>query len=174
MDWASASIGLGGLLVAGLSVWLTHRERSSPYRHRLYNLQLDGLHEILPALDEWHRVSQSFILEQPRLRLNDETRPILRERTQEAMLDYYRHLRKWQVFLPATLGEALGNFQGTFNAISAIPGFTKGYDPELVNTADPGMALAVAFQNVTRAARQIVGVEPLSQETLRLIGQPEA
>ncbi len=48
----SATVGLGGLSLAGLSLWLNHRSRTSQLRQKLYEEQLKVYPEVLSVLED--------------------------------------------------------------------------------------------------------------------------
>ena len=61
-------------------------------------------------------------------------------------------------------------FMKVFYGVSAVPGFEDQYPADIVHSKDPAMLLSDAFSKVVATARQGLGTEPLTQETLRLIG----
>ena len=170
MDWGSFIIGFGGLAVAGLSVYLSYKARTSPYREMLYSRQLEGYAEVIDALTRFYVTAQSSLAAQG-FRLDDKTRPILRAETMDEHVAFYHKHQKWAIFLPREMNDALSAFINTFNAISAPPKVAQLYPREMVNANDPGGLLGHAYSRVVEAARKGLGTEPLSQETLKLIGK---
>jgi hypothetical protein len=67
--------------------------------------------------------------------------------------------------------ERISSFTKVLGAISAPDQIANQYPTELVNSTDPGMELGKAYSNVVAAARHGLGVEPLSKELLKLIGE---
>ena len=49
-DWASLIVGLGGLAVAIITIYLSYKERTSSYRKRLYSRQLEVYAEVMNHL----------------------------------------------------------------------------------------------------------------------------
>src|SRR6266496_2140659 len=54
VEWSSALVGIGGLVVAGLSLYYGYKARTSPYRERLYDRRLDAYGEMIRRLGELH------------------------------------------------------------------------------------------------------------------------
>ncbi len=170
MDWGPFIIGFGGLVVAGLSIYLSYRARTSPYRRMLYSKQLEGYAEVVDALTEFYITAQSFIVAQG-CQLDHKTRPTLRLQSIDKNQAFHRKHQKWVIFLPREMNDALSAFVKLFNGISAPPDIVRQYSRETVNSNDPGGVLGDAYTKVIEVARKGVGTEPLSQETLKLIGK---
>jgi len=171
MDWEAFVIGLGGLIVAGLSVYLSYKSRISPYREMLYSKQLEGYAEVVYALSDFYTATLAFITVQKNCRLDDNTRFELRRITVNENQALYRKQQKWAIFLPKEMSDRLSDFVKLFNGISAFPEVAYQYPKEIVYANDPGLLLANAYTKVIEAARKGLGTEPLSQETLRLFGE---
>jgi hypothetical protein len=170
MECESLVIGLGGLVVAALTIYLSYKARTSPYREMLYSRQLEGYADVVGALTEFYIAGLNFIVRQGH-RLGDDTRPKLRLATLGVSLAFHSKHQKWAIFLPKDMNEALGRFVQLFNAVSAHPQAAHQYPSEIVYANDPGGLLAEAYAKVVAAARKGLGTEPLSEETLRIIGQ---
>lgn len=54
-------VGVGGLIVAGLSLVLNYLTRISHFRQAIYGKQMDGYTEVVQALNEWYYFALSFI-----------------------------------------------------------------------------------------------------------------
>ncbi len=63
MDWASAAIGLGGIVVAAMGLLFTYRTRLSPYQQTLYERQLDAASSVLSSLGRYHDKVRRFLLD---------------------------------------------------------------------------------------------------------------
>ena len=176
MDLGSIAIGIGGLLVAAFSVYLTYRGRASPYQGKLYSKQLSGLAEVFHAVTALYDAAQHSIVElglssRKSLCLDDETRPQLRLRTQQQRQALHNKWEEWAIFLPNEINEALNSFIDLLNGISVHPTVAWQYPAHFVNAEDPGGLLQTVYENVVRKARKCLGTEPLSQQTLKLIGR---
>jgi hypothetical protein len=171
VDVASALIGVGGLGVAALTVVLSYRERRAGFRQALYDRQVSAVAELLPVLSKWDTEAVGYIMRQRTFPiLTDENRNGMRAAVQEYAADFYSVLGKHAVVLPQHLLDAISAYQQVFNALSAPPEVVSQYDEKLVRSDDPQMALSVAYQRVVAAARLVVGTEPLSAQTAKLLG----
>ncbi len=168
MDLGGFIIGFGGLVVASLSIYLSYKARTSPYREMLYSKQLEGYTEVVYTLTDFYIAAQSFIAAHGH-RLDDSTRPMLRLQTiNKNQVFHYKH-QKWAIFLPKEMNDRLSAFVKLFNGVSAPPEAVQQYPKEIVNASDPGGLLGDAFIKVIETVRKGLGTEPLSQETLKLI-----
>lgn len=170
MDWGSFIIGAGGLVVGGMSTWLSYKSRSSPYQEKIYSTQHEGYTEVVGTLIEFHNAAQYHIILQGG-RLTDATRPKLRLETKELNAGFGRVHQKWAIFLPEEVNRALADFITVFNGISAHPEVAGRYPKETVYARDPGGLLGDAYSRVIAVIRKRLGTDPLSQETLKLIGK---
>jgi hypothetical protein len=170
MNYGSFIIGFGGLVIAGLSIYLNYKARTSHYREMIYSKQIEGYDEIVNALTEFYLTTLSFIASQG-FRLDDTTRPILRSQTMEKNRAFHRKHREWVIFLPNEINKALFAFVKLFNGISVHPAVKHQYPREIVNAEDPALLLGDAYSEVIDVVRACLGTEPLSQETRKLIGK---
>lgn len=170
MEWMSGAIGIGGLLVAALSVYLTYRSRTSSYRERLYETQLEAVSSVHAAFVDYYSIAQDFITSQG-LRLNEDGRVLFREFIFENAEPFYKARQKWSLFLPTNVNDSLSADASILNAISAPPSVANQYPSNLVNSHDPGGELSKAYVVVVSEMRKCLGTDPLSAETLRLIGE---
>jgi hypothetical protein len=155
MEWTSAIVGLGGLAVAALSVYLNYRPRST-YQERVYDRQLDAYGQIVRRLGQLHDEAMS-VLAHDQGRLDDDKYELLRTRTREQASAFFEAYRDHSVFLTAAISDPIRQYLRTFRALSA--------------NDRPDLALNDAFDKVATAASQSLGVEPLSLETAALFGQ---
>jgi len=138
MDW-SAIVGVGGLALGGLAVVLSYRERTSGYRHALYERQVNALAELIPALTDIEKLAQRYILSAGG-RLTEENRNGMRAATITQWRNFYGILNKHGV-LPQYFLDTVSRFQDVFNALPPAPDAAHLYEDELVNSKDPGMDL---------------------------------
>ncbi|HEX9871741.1 MAG TPA: hypothetical protein VGC99_24705 [Candidatus Tectomicrobia bacterium] len=171
MDGGSLVIGLGGLIVGGLSTYLSYKSRTSPYQEKIYSKQLEGYTEVVAALTEFYNAAQNFIIIQPNVRLDDATRPKLRMETKGYNAAFGRVWQKWAIFFPKEINDSFSDFIKVFNGISAHPDIVRQYPKEVVYASDPGGLLGDAYSRVIAVIRKRLGTDPLSQETLKLIGR---
>jgi|SRR5215213_1843837 len=175
MDLPSAIVGVGGLMVAALSVWLNYKSRSSVHREYLYQKQTDAYVALMNALNPLHNQCQHFIALN-KFRLNSETRLQFRlAMSRGEISEFYKEFslqhQRGALFLPSYVQEEISAFVRVLNAVSAPDDIANQYPHELVNSNDPGMELSKAYSRVVSATRRGLGVEPLSSEILKLIGE---
>ncbi len=162
-------IGFGGLVIAGLSLYLRHKERTSLYREKIYTKQLDAYSEVFSTLSELYQITQSYIISMGG-KLNDETRPQLRVYTEKEFDTFKRKGQKWSIFLPSGVNNKIYKFVKLYHAISAPKEVVQQYPERIVNSEDPGMILSDAYSEIVLVFRKGVGTEPLSQEAFNLMG----
>jgi hypothetical protein len=172
MDWGSFSLGLGGLSVGALSLWLNYRERTQKLREALYAKHAEAFAEIMPRLADVHMQAQSFIIMQGGI-LNDATRPEMRRNIVKVTGLYQAALQRWYIFLPDAVISQLEMFQKVLNGISSPDPTSTLYPPEHIYSKDPGLLLGKAYTAVIAAMRKSLGVEQLTAQTLKLIGEPK-
>jgi hypothetical protein len=172
---AAAIAALGGILIAALSLWLNYKGRGAPQRQIFYQKQVDAYVAVMNALNTLHNACQEFIAVNG-FRLNRESRLKMRlamsnGEISAAYRDFHLQHQTWALFLPSSMHERISSFTKVLAAISAPDEIANQYPTELVNSHDPGMELGKAYSNVVSAARHGLGVEPLSKEILKLIGE---
>jgi hypothetical protein len=172
MDWGSFSLGFGGLSVGALSLWLNYRERTQKLREALYTKHAEAFTEIMPRLADVHMEAQRFIAMQG-CTLDSKTRPELRLNIANVASAYREALQRWYVFLPEAVISQLESFQKVLNGISSLDPNSRLYPPEYINSKDPGLLLGQAYTAVITAMRKSLGVEQLTAQTLKLIGEPK-
>ncbi len=170
MDWAAASIGLGGLALAALTVYLDYKKRIAPYRELLYAKQIEGYAQVINALNDWFDSAQDCIAVRG-CRLDDSSRVELRKETVAQNMAFHTVYRSWALYLPKAVDVQISAFVKVFNAISAPPDVARQYPADQVYAKDPGMLLANAYTGVFQSMRKSMGTEPLTQATLKIVGQ---
>jgi hypothetical protein len=174
VEWIAALVSTGSLVVAGLSVWLAMKDRGAPHRQHLYEKQVEAFDEVHVALNTLVEACQSFIMDKG-FRLDGPSRVQLRrELSQGSIADRYQAYllsrRRWALFLPASVQEALAHFDHVLMGISAPDEWAHHYSHELVHANDPQMTLSDAQTRITAALREGLGVEPLSKEIMQVVG----
>ncbi len=173
MDWAGVVVGLGGLGVAALTLWLTYRERTKWYRERVYDQQLDACLAICRVSAEvnagvWSAAFQAALA---------------RTAKTEIPTDRWAHMdkhsarlvtlqRRWAPILPDATSAALISFQNATSHFRGMHDLAPIAFPEPDSDESQGSMTEVDsnFAALLQAARTDLGVKRLSDETLRLIG----
>lgn len=174
VEWLAALVSVGSLGVAGLSVWLAMRNRGAAHRQHLYEKQVDAFDEVHIALNALAQACQGFIGDRG-FRLDSVSRVELRvELSQGSMADAYHNFgrvcRRWALFLPASAQAAIADFNKVLMGISAPDEVAHQYPQSVVHSDDPQMILSDAQGRVTAALRDSLGVDPLSDEIMQLVG----
>ena len=175
MEWPSTIAALGGLIIAAFSLWLNYKSRVSSHRELFYEKQIEAFVAVMNALNPLYNACQDFIVLNG-FRLNSHTRLEFRLAMGNGDIsgirrEFYQQHQKWGLFLPAYMEDQISHFIKVLNAISAPDDIANQYPPELVNSRDPGLELSKAYSDVISAARRGLGVEPLSKEILKLMGE---
>jgi len=165
-------VGVGGLVLVGLSQYLNHRERVAGLRHRLWDLQMEACVGVVGALDGWYEAGMDYILAN-KSRLNRETRNGMRVACREQQKVFADRLATSALVLPRRVIAEINSFIQVFNALSVLPEVEDMYDKNLVYCDDPGAVLAKVRASVVDAARSAVGTDRLSAELSRLVGAPK-
>ena len=174
MDAGAIFVSIGSLFVAGLSLWLAHKERSSEHRQHMYERQAEAFADVLDALHPLYNSVQQYLV--PHMAgMDAAARVAFRKalytgdlwRLQMGFAMKHQHSA---VFMPSSVHVALNGFTRTLNGLSAPPGMEGQYPEELVDSRDPQGDLGKAYEQVLQSARHALGVEPLSREILKLVG----
>jgi hypothetical protein len=173
IEWG-AVVGIGGLLLAGFTTWLSYRERSKWYRERLYDRQLDGCLALYGSASDVYSAVLGGMLVVVLAELEKEPPPDdawkAATKTRGAML---KLRRRWDVLLPDSV-TALAT--GFYDAATRVVGHPSSLGP---GAAKPDVseesrdAMVEAFQGLVRSIRDSIGVDPLSRANLKLIGSPD-
>jgi hypothetical protein len=181
MPWISGAIALGGLAVAALSQWIVYRERTAAYRLRLYDKQLEALQELSVVLTSHYQallnlLTRELIGKGGAVPLSDEAKMRIRDDTAAAHNKIGDVESKWQVVLPDLVKNAIAHYRTITAAATAFTAVAEGYEKdglaEVVHHNDPSMPVAKAYEAVAQAMRRTVGTDPLSTESLRMMGRP--
>ncbi len=172
----SALLGLGGLAVAALSLWLSYRLRSSRFQEVLYGRRVEAAIELAQGLGALHTSAQAYIhqnLPQQRTTkkepwFSEAERMGLRNHLLEEDVRFFQVWQKWSVILPDVVGQKIKAYVMTLNGISAPQG-SKLYPMELVNASDPGMVLGDAYLETLQSLRSSLAIAPLEKGIAALL-----
>ncbi len=157
--------------MAGLSLWLNYKSQTAPYRELLYRQQFDGYAELAEKLASAYDTAALFLAEH-RWHLDDTTRPQFATQVEPHVRTLYLQGFRYAVFMPKKVADGIFHFVNLLLALSASKETAGRYPSEVVYADDHGKVLQDAFEKVIEATREALGTEPLSQETLRMIGGP--
>jgi hypothetical protein len=140
----SSLIGLVGILVAALSVYLNYKGRHNQFRQVVYSKQMDAQHLLAFGLDfrEGPGDRKQFCAA-----LRDEH-------------DQFRdRVNRWLIVMPSKVKAALDNFDAMLTAIGTPEG-----------AGDPPADLAKAYERVVNCVRHHLAVDSLTLGMLREMG----
>ena len=157
----SSAVGLGGALVAGLSVYVAYRGRHNQFRQVVYTRQMDACFDIAGAMADLYTAAQTLI-EVGNSRLSGEDargrfRAVLRGEHERFAGAVNRSL----VVLPSRVKAAADGFHDAVLALA---------DPGGTPPADPGAALAEAYQRAINSIRHHLAVDSLTTGLLDEMG----
>ena len=155
----SSTVGLIGILVAGLSVYLNYKGRHNQFRQVVYSKQMDAYFEITGAIATLHAAAQHLLA----FGLDFQDGPDARTRFHAALRDEHDQFRDrvnyWLIVLPSKVKAALDQFEATLTAV-ATPG----------DAQDPAAGLATAYERVVNCVRHHLAVDSLTLGMLHEMG----
>lgn len=165
MDWASAAIGLGGIVVAAMGLLFTYRTCLSPYQQTLYERQLDAASSVLSSLGRYHEKVRRFLLDP---HAAGATWADLDRYTADVSAEFFGAFRQSSIILPASVTESINACLEVLRGLgehseARIRDASRGND-------DPGTRLAAAYSVVVSAARQGLRTKALSDRALGSLG----
>ncbi len=170
MNWESFIIGLGGLLLGAFTSYLAYLsrkdERTSYYRQALYEKQFDKCiiiaemaHEIKTTLGEIFN-------------LKDEKLAYLKKEKMDEVYksenEYYLQHRQSLILFPAETSIAINSFGFVANRIRKMYSSQKPVEDTKLEEALQDLKLK--YKSLVVEIRMVIGTDPLSKETLKLLG----
>lgn len=168
-DSGQTLVGLGGPLVAGLTVWLGHRERTKELRQRLFDARVEASLAIAvaawklfdAAMDDAETVEYGGARSQA---WGGDWAHSFRE-----ALAFREQVKRFPVLLDAPTTEALSKFETAAARVSGYP-YPWGHDPD--TSSESIEAMRLTYEALIEALREMLGVDLLGQKTLRMLGKP--
>jgi len=155
----SSLIGLVGILVAALSVYLNYKGRHNQFRQVVYSKQMDAYFEITGAIANLHAAAQHLLA----FGLDFREGPGDRKQFCAALRDEHDQFRdrvnRWLIVMPSKVKAALDNFDAMLTAIGTPEG-----------AGDPPADLAKAYERVVNCVRHHLAVDSLTLGMLREMG----
>jgi hypothetical protein len=155
----SSIVGLIGILVAGLSVYLTYKGRHNQFRQVVYSKQMDAYFEITGTIANLHAAAQHLLA----IGLDFQDGPDARKRFRTALRDehdqFQERVNRWLIVLPSKVKAALDHFDTTLTAVTTP-----------VDATDPAADLAKAYERVVNCVRHHLAVDSLTLGMLREMG----
>lgn len=155
----SAMVGLIGILVAGLSVYLNYRGRHNQFRQVVYSRQMDAYFEITGAIADLHAAAQRLIAFGLQFPEGPDNRKRFRTALGEEHDQFRERVNRWLIVLPSKVKLALDHFDSTLTTVT-------GSDDGL----DPATDLAKAYEHVVNCVRHHLAVDSLTLGMMREMG----
>lgn len=166
LDW-TAIVSLGGLAVAALVLILNYNLRKVPFQQALHTKQIDTALEMMTKL----RVFQDAffgVIHPARRGVGEQNLSIIRQETGCLITRLLYDLERFSILLPSPLMESLGRYA---RVVMDLQRPEEGFAARLSAFRAPeDMSLVAAFRDVAETARKELRVEPLTEETRKLIG----
>lgn len=159
MDCYSFLLGLGGLTVGIVTVVLSYRERRALLRQAVYEKQVQSCGRVMELASKLEEAVAWQLSAVSCFPLSVEQRKALDEATLSISRTYSRVFAACSAWLPQEVLQKAADFWKVFCGICDDP-----------NLADPKKSLRESFRALRDAVRISMGVDPLSEETDRLIG----
>lgn len=167
-------IALAGILVSGmisgLALWLTFRERRSSYRQMLYSKQIEGYAELLEAVHRLRKAAYDFCFT---LKMNWDDEEIQEaDNKLRAVRNQFKTIHeKWVVFLPTKIQTRLDAFDYAIFRLPDYWSLEKDERGKPILEQEKINKIRETYIPLIEAIRESLGTDPLSHETLNLIGK---
>jgi hypothetical protein len=155
----SSIVGLIGILVAGLSVYLNYRGRHNQFRQVVYSKQMDAYFEITAAIANVHAAAQHLIAFGLQFHDGPDSRDRFRTALGAELDQFHERVNRWLIVLPSKVKAALDHFDATLTVVSG---------PD--DVSDPATDLAKAYERVVNCIRHHLAVDNLTIGMLREMG----
>jgi hypothetical protein len=166
MDWISGLIGLGGLFVAALSLWLNYRDRSAMHRQIIYQKQIDAYSEIIISLIQFFNKALEFMPPSYKY-FGDEAGKLLETMVFEEFTQFKTAFAKNMMFISEDVAMKILNFYALWKYFISP---TKNPDhPYKDHLTEPVSDLSSAFSEVVWEIRKAIGTGKLTKEILNII-----
>jgi len=174
MEWheilltlSSSLVGLGGLAVGILTIVLSYKERKAWIRQEVYHKQIEACDKVLKAATAVKGAVLFNTDVDMSLPLSDlERKALLEGGIGKATKDFIEAVNGVYSWLPSKVISACIEFLDV--PIGLV-------NPESEHTAaTPFDEIYDAWEGLARVMRKAMGIEPLSAETIRMLGLPKA
>jgi hypothetical protein len=155
----SSMVGLVGILVAALSVYLNYRGRHNQFRQVVYSKQMDAYFEITWTIANLHAAAQHLLAFGLKFHEGPEARKKFRAALRDEHEQFRERVNRWLIVLPSKVKAALDNFDETLSAVSG---------PD--DAVEPATDLAKAYERVVNCVRHHLAVDSLTLGMLREMG----
>ena len=162
----SSAVGLVGALVAGLSVYFTYKGRHNQFRQVVYGRQMDAYFDISEAMSNLFTAAQNVLAVGSPWLKGEEARARFRTTLRDDHERFTATVNRSLIVLPSKVKAAVDGFNAT---VLAIGDPADGPDPN-GRHADPGEALARAYERAINCIRHHLAIDSLTTTMLKEMG----
>ncbi len=168
----SATVGLVGVLTAGLSVYFTYRGRHNQFRQVVYGRQMDAYFDISEAMSNLYTAAQNVLAATPRCLKDEDARGRFRTALRQEHERFAGAVNRSLIVLPSRVKAAVGRFN---EVLLTISGPTEGHaaGPRQENedhAAEPGAELARVYERAINCIRHHLAIDSLTTGLLAEMG----
>ncbi len=149
-------IGLGGLLIAGLSLYLSYKERTKNLRESLYNKQIEIINILSEDLINFNKKFD-----------------LLFNGNWDDFKEFYNNFSEkyklYSIFLPNEINKSINKFIETINMILDPKFMYDDYFKRLVK--EEFHKIITPYYEIFDSFRNYLGIEKLSAETKKLLSE---
>jgi len=171
----SGIIGLGGIIIAGLSAYWSRSERIEPLKHRLYDQQVNGATKCINAIVELqHEIEKHHSqISYPVFFEDEEQRKSFVKVTEAKRNELKSTLYKWSHLLPYQVFAPLTHYLSIVEYASGKRNVFDGWAGSSYPHDSPWTELPRYFLESIAAVREFLGIDPLSSQLSETIGVSE-
>lgn len=166
-------IGIGGLIIAGLSIYLNYKERRKYLRESLYNKQIEVINEVSLYITELYHSLYNLLDQIILIKINQNNSNEYHIRKLEIITNNWKEIEKnynefvkkyrtWLIFLPDDINIAINNFISLFLDIEENIN-NKDFDTKDIDNINN------KYDRIIGSFRKFLGIKKLSDETKKLI-----
>src|ERR1043166_4882702 len=149
----SSMVALAGAGVAGMSVYITYRNRHNQFRQVVYGRQMDAYFDITESMSNLYTAAQNILAcSNPWLK-GEDARTRFQMELREEHERFTATVNRSMIVLPSKVKAAVDHFNEALVAISAPVEDLPPAPPDAGPPAPPGEALAGAFERAINSIR---------------------
>jgi len=156
MDWIQIISLMGSYIIAGMTIYLNYKARTSPYREALYSKQLDIYIELVDTLFDFYSSIEDLI--EAKSNKEDERVELLQKEAMEKGIDFAFKYKKGMAVIPLNIDEPILKLINEIDNVLSSP-----------FKIDKGKELRDSSKKVFQNIYDTIGTKQLSIETLKLI-----
>lgn len=170
-QWVALCSVIVSGITSSLALWLTYRERRASYRQLIYSRQLEGYASLMVHVYAAYRAVTGLTVATHKYRTEDENRQIASD-----LKSHHAHIQEnaqiWSIVFHDKINLALSHVQNTLIfVVWALEMPELATEPIEESLGKDRERFIAAYKTLIQQIRQHLRVDPLSNETLALIGK---